>query len=136
MSTKFDEIPSLPFQDIKEKSKHCGRTDEWTTRKQFIPSFHLVYREQFLVSWPTQIFVQTIWTNQKMTISVCDIGVYKVTPFCVTLNFQDIKYSSTRSPLTTGDIDWSCPIQKLSVKTCVTIAINTSTVDKARVMRP
>ena len=27
---KFDESPSLPFQDIKEKTKHRGRTNGWT----------------------------------------------------------------------------------------------------------
>ena len=27
MSAKFDEFPSLHFQDIKEKPKHHGRTD-------------------------------------------------------------------------------------------------------------
>ena len=27
MSAKFDEFPSLPFQDIKEKPKRHGRTD-------------------------------------------------------------------------------------------------------------
>ena len=30
MSTKFDEFPLLPFQDIQEKPKHHGRTDTQT----------------------------------------------------------------------------------------------------------
>ena len=33
MSAKFDEFPSLPFKDIKEKPKHHGRTDGWTERR-------------------------------------------------------------------------------------------------------
>ena len=29
MSAKFDEFPSLPFQDIKEKPKRHGQTDKF-----------------------------------------------------------------------------------------------------------
>ena len=39
MSAKFDEFPSLPFQDIKEKPKRHGRTDGKTDgqRENSIP---------------------------------------------------------------------------------------------------
>ena len=41
MSAKFDEFPSLPFQDINEKPKHHGcmerRTEGRTTWKQYTP---------------------------------------------------------------------------------------------------
>ena len=37
MSTKFDEFPSLPFQDIKEKPKRHGQTDT-RTWKQYTPT--------------------------------------------------------------------------------------------------
>ena len=33
MSAKFDEFPSLPFQDIKENPKRHGRTDGRTERR-------------------------------------------------------------------------------------------------------
>ena len=33
VSEKFDEFPSLPFQDIKEKQKRHGRTDARTERR-------------------------------------------------------------------------------------------------------
>ena len=33
MSAKFDEFPSLPFQDIKEKPRRHGRTDGHTDGK-------------------------------------------------------------------------------------------------------
>ena len=33
MSAKFDEFPSSPFQDIKEKPKRHGRTDAHTEGK-------------------------------------------------------------------------------------------------------
>ena len=40
MSAKFDEFPSLPFQDIKEKPKRHGRTDGKTDgqRENSIPT--------------------------------------------------------------------------------------------------
>ena len=44
MSAKFDEFPSLPFQDIKEKPKCHGRTDGKTDgqRENSIPPTNIV----------------------------------------------------------------------------------------------
>ena len=33
MFAKFDEIPSLPVQDIKEKPKHCRQMERQTERR-------------------------------------------------------------------------------------------------------
>ena len=35
---KFEEIPSLPFQDIKERPKHRGWTDGWMDMKTVYPA--------------------------------------------------------------------------------------------------
>ena len=83
MSAKFNEFPSLPFQDIKEKPKRQGRMDAhgWTTWKQYTPHKHSLRVGIKMAKFKTLLFCQEVFSwhqTSSCKCSMCLHCVYKV----------------------------------------------------------